>query len=97
MDKPAERCADPLDEASALTDTLTRAAIVAASIAACRKEYHVDFDGKHCVECGDPLPTERLTAGRVRCTACQAELEQQSKRTARLQPAATPWAPAWSD
>lgn len=97
MEKPAERSADFLDEASALTDTLTRAAIVAASIAACRKEFHADFDGVHCVECGDPIPEKRLAAGRVRCTACQSLLEDTEKRKSSLQGSTGAWTPSWAD
>jgi len=38
-------------------------------------ESHPDFDGAHCVECGNDMPPERLAWGRVRCTPCQHVLE----------------------
>ncbi len=43
-------------------------------------ESHPDFDGKHCIDCGNPIPKERLQAGRIRCTDCQSLLEQLRRR-----------------
>ena len=40
-----------------------------------RPESHPDFDGSHCVECGDDMPEFRLKIGRVRCVECQQALE----------------------
>jgi RNA polymerase-binding transcription factor DksA len=40
-----------------------------------KPERHPDFDGSNCVNCGAPLPILRLEMGRIRCTACQSELE----------------------
>lgn len=39
-------------------------------------ETHPDFDGTHCVECGDAIPAGRLALLRVRCVACQSTLEK---------------------
>lgn len=42
-------------------------------------EAYPGFDGATCVECGDDIPPERLSMGRVRCVACQSALEARSK------------------
>lgn len=35
------------------------------------KEFHVNFNGKDCVDCGDPLPLKRLELLQsVRCSEC---------------------------
>ncbi len=39
-------------------------------------ETHPDFDGYHCVDCGEAIHPVRLAAGRVRCTECQDFLER---------------------
>ena len=41
-------------------------------------ESHPDFDGCHCVECGEPIPDLRLALSKVRCISCQARLEGQA-------------------
>ena len=38
-------------------------------------ESHPDFNGVDCVGCGDPIPPQRLSWGRIRCTGCQEWLE----------------------
>lgn len=43
-------------------------------------ETHPDFDGRHCVECGDALPKVRLENGRIRCVSCQEILERKDKQ-----------------
>jgi len=43
-------------------------------------ESHPDFDGEHCVDCGDEIPIERLKMGKVRCVFCQRVLEDKRKR-----------------
>ena len=48
-----------------------------------KPESHPDFDGSHCVDCGDRIPKQRLALGRVRCVACQELLERQSPRHVR--------------
>jgi RNA polymerase-binding transcription factor DksA len=77
-----ERHADPLDEASALAASLTEDAIAAARAAA-RPETHPDFDGETCVTCGDDIPTARLALKKVRCVACQTNIETRNKQMAR--------------
>ena len=46
-------------------------------------EFHPEFDGYHCVECGEQIPTLRLAQRRVRCVACQTEVERVKEREAR--------------
>jgi RNA polymerase-binding transcription factor DksA len=66
---------DPNDEASELEQAHRESAINAASMKAGR-ETHPDFDGEHCVHCGDPIHPLRLEMGRVRCVYCQSALER---------------------
>lgn len=41
-------------------------------------EFHPDFDGRHCVECGEAVPKPRLSLGKVRCLSCQERIEAQA-------------------
>ena len=50
-----------------------------------RPEFHPDFDGETCVECGEDIPPERLRLRRVRCVDCQSFLEEEAARRRRLQ------------
>lgn len=50
-----------------------------------RPEFHPDFDGKTCVDCGEDIPPARLLLRRVRCVDCQSFLEEESARRRRLQ------------
>lgn len=59
-----------------LTDGLT------ANAAALRPQHHPDFDGAHCIECGDDLPAVRLQMGRIRCTECQNARDLNRRRYA---------------
>lgn len=38
-----------------------------------------DFDGKHCNDCGDPIPPKRIATGAYRCVGCQECVERGSK------------------
>lgn len=42
-------------------------------------ETHPDFDGTHCIDCGEPIPSLRLAMFKVRCVDCQSELEKMNK------------------
>lgn len=42
-------------------------------------QSHPDFDGKHCVECGNLVPFKRLEMGRIRCVGCQNAQERSSQ------------------
>jgi RNA polymerase-binding transcription factor DksA len=39
-------------------------------------EKHPDFNGQHCVDCGDEIHPVRLELGKVRCIHCQSFLER---------------------
>ncbi len=43
-----------------------------------RPEFHPDFDGRHCVDCDEPIPKKRLALGKVRCISCQERMEGQA-------------------
>jgi RNA polymerase-binding transcription factor DksA len=70
--------ADEADLADVQTE-LRMAEGLAANAQRLRPENHPDFDGSHCVECGDDLPAQRLAMGRVRCTHCQSMLEHRRR------------------
>lgn len=42
-------------------------------------QVHEDFDGVHCMDCGDEIPLARLQAKRIFCTKCQTAQEHRSK------------------
>jgi RNA polymerase-binding transcription factor DksA len=44
------------------------------------RDKEPDFDGQHCVDCGDEIPQARLDMGRARCVTCQEVKEERSKR-----------------
>ena len=66
--------ADVCDLAGDLVDASTESLVRAAQQKA-GKEYHPDFDGQTCVDCGEEIPWGRLILGRVRCVLCQGKLE----------------------
>ncbi|PZP54729.1 MAG: DNA-binding protein [Azospira oryzae] len=70
--------ADESDRASAVEAIFNAEALGDARRKA-QPETHPDFDGRHCVECGERIPKERLALGRVRCVECQTTLEHQRK------------------
>lgn len=72
-----ERHADPLDEATALSASLTDQAIAAARRTTA-PETHPDFDGESCIDCGDTIPAARLALGRIRCVRCQTLKERRA-------------------
>jgi RNA polymerase-binding transcription factor DksA len=43
------------------------------------KEFHPDFDGESCIDCGETIHKVRLELGKIRCFDCQTELEKRSK------------------
>jgi len=75
----SEHCADPNDLASRTEIAFTTEAIaeVRARLA---PQHHVDFDGTHCLDCGTPIPRQRLATGRIRCAPCETVVEQIRKR-----------------
>jgi RNA polymerase-binding transcription factor DksA len=66
-------------EHAAWLDEMARASGEAAARKANAPQTHPDFDGEHCVECGDDMPRERLAIFKVRCVLCQTRLERRSR------------------
>jgi RNA polymerase-binding transcription factor DksA len=79
VNREVERSADAMDQASSVTELFLEGAL-AEQRAAAAPETHPDFDGTHCVECGDDIPSERLALKRVRCCPCQEQLEKARKQ-----------------
>lgn len=77
--KAIEPIQDPLDFAARLTETLARASEDAIRRLA-QPEQVRDADGNwprsSCVDCDEPIGTDRLEQGRVRCIDCQTILEK---------------------
>lgn len=74
-----ERTADENERATLIEEQFTDAAIEAVREKA-QPESHPDFDGAHCVECEESLPPARVALGRIRCMACQEQLEHEARR-----------------
>lgn len=83
-DEDTSKCADLLDAASKIEEQERKNGIK-NSQKATAPEYHYAFDGLHCVEddCGIEIPPERLALNRVRCTECQAALEERRSKFRR--------------
>ena len=79
---PTDEVYDETDQAQ-LLQLMEQAAISQRARELGRAETHPDFDGAHCVECGDDMPQARLTLRRVRCVHCQTFLEEQALRVRR--------------
>lgn len=62
-----------------------QAAIHARAINLNKPETHPDFDGEHCIECGENIPNARLKLLKVRCVDCQNDLENQNRLASRHQ------------
>lgn len=76
---PTEYVKADEDKAALLQESLNQQGI--ANVAARNApETHPDFDGKHCIDCDDLMPTERLAMGRIRCVYCQHTKEVNEKR-----------------
>lgn len=69
-----EPTADENDRASNAEYTHTQDSLERVRALA-KPEAHPDFDGKHCVDCGDVIPKARLALGKVRCVNCQERIE----------------------
>lgn len=66
--------ADPLDLASVREARFNEASL--RNVRKSLEEDYTDFDGRHCVDCGDAIPEKRLSLGRVRCVYCQEKKER---------------------
>jgi RNA polymerase-binding transcription factor DksA len=42
-------------------------------------ETSPDFDGVHCIDCGEKIMAARLKLGKIRCIDCQTLKEKQSR------------------
>ena len=69
---------DDADQASML-QMAENAQALAKVKARMAPETHPDFDGKHCLACGDTIPKLRLDMGKIRCVHCQSALEIKSR------------------
>ena len=81
----SDRCADPIDAASAVTETFNRHAEAKARAKAAPQQKQND-DGTWPVtecECGVEIVPARLALGRIRCVACQTEHEIRERQYGR--------------
>lgn len=78
-----ERTADDLEVAENLREE-ARDHGLARVREALKAEHHPDFDGAHCVSCGDELAPVRIAYRRVRCAVCQSEIERKEKMRRRV-------------
>jgi RNA polymerase-binding transcription factor DksA len=81
----------PIDDSPVISDDSDRATWLeeqfnAAALDQARQraapETHADFDGKHCVDCGEIIPKGRRELGKVRCISCQQAIELRDKQHA---------------
>lgn len=42
-------------------------------------EFHPDFDGEHCISCGNQIEEGRLKLQKIKCVECQAAMEKLNK------------------
>lgn len=69
---------DPNDDATEI-EIAERHNAIQAAILGNQPQTHPDFDGEHCVECGDAIPKVRLLMCRIRCVHCQTVHENKGK------------------
>jgi RNA polymerase-binding transcription factor DksA len=82
INREVERATDPIDQAANNTSLYLDIALNAQKDKLA-PETHPDFDGEHCVECGDDMPKARLEMNRVRCMPCQERKERAAKQFTR--------------
>lgn len=82
-----ERCTDELDMANQMQSQANEQAIEARRLAEARRVQVVraaradgSFDGLHCVDCDDEIPTARLALHYMHCTPCAQAIETKNKR-----------------
>lgn len=44
-----------------------------------KPEFDPSFNGKDCVDCGEPIVALRIQMHKVRCTQCQTDKEKRDK------------------
>jgi hypothetical protein len=72
-----ERTADELEAAEELREQGVVDGVARARLQLVQE--HKDFDGVHCLACGDELPPVRIAYKRIRCTPCETEVERKAK------------------
>lgn len=75
-DEP-ERFADEADKASNVAQISQEEAM--DRFHRRKEKAPVDFDGRHCVDCGEPIPELRLKTGAFRDIGCQQRHESKNK------------------
>lgn len=71
-----ERYTELIDAAQVQQDKTNMAAVEAVQLREQADNTDSNFDGKHCVDGGEVIPTARLTLGKIRCVYCQELLER---------------------
>jgi len=69
---------DNLDVAADLQQKLNDAGLAEVQRRA-QPETHPDFDGKHCISCGNEIPKLRLKLNKIRCVYCQEAKERRDR------------------
>ena len=64
----------------------------AATVRQCDLSEFADWDRQNCYECLDPLPSQRIDAGRVRCVACQTAEEMRAAKARKMRE----WSQGWA-
>ena len=88
MADEVERCADPLDDASRVTQSLIDGYTAhAAYLSAPEQEMNPDgtWPITECVSCGCEIDAGRLALAKVRCVRCQELLERHRRGVFRGQ------------
>lgn len=70
--------ADWTDHADEIINVLQGAAVTNARYAAIPRPPE-EFDGKHCVECSEPIPHVRLNHGLFLCVDCATFRERKER------------------
>jgi RNA polymerase-binding transcription factor DksA len=70
---------DNLDVAADLQQAMNEEATARVQRAAA-PETSPDFDGEHCIVCGDEIPEARLMLRRIRCVLCQTAKEKRERK-----------------
>lgn len=79
MSEERERTADLIEHASAISEQILEGEI-RAQLAKAAPESDPDFDGVHCLECGEDIPAARLALKRILCVSCQTRKEARGKQ-----------------
>lgn len=74
--------ADIIDQVQEWNELHTRVSLLNQGIKSL-PERPDGFDGKHCIDCEDPIEAPRLKLGRCRCIGCQDLKERDDAARAR--------------